>query len=344
MVDLCENKSIPFQFLGLGRAVPSNALSSSMLDAVLDLPDGTIEEESGVKQRYIAVDGETPTLLVQKAMRFALIEAGLGIKDIDLVILSEYPGTNRKRASVTEVGQALELRQGVPVMELGTSGGNSTSLLMTAVALIQTYANIRHVALIAVDQLTEGLEQEQMRAASCFGDGAAVAIVGSNPAEPGRLRRLSLQTNLDAQGLHFIRAEGELGSHIGKCDGLPPVVEPEPASTTRAHLATTLNPKFLEHIAAAVSAAQLPDLLVVPHQGSRVSLNWLRDNFKPNVPFEMVDIFESYGNQGVASGLFALATAKDEGALARNAHVLLLSMSAGLTYGACLIDLNGRDA
>lgn len=343
MTEICKGKQLPLQIVGLGRAVPSNALSSSMLDAVLDLPEGTIQEETGVRQRYVSVEGESPTLLVQKAMRLALLDAGMSIEELDMVLLSEYPGAMRKHASVTEVSQALGLREGVPVMEIGTSGANSTSLLMTAVSLLNSYTHLQRIAVVAVDQLTEGLSTEAMRPTASLGDGAAVAILTGDATKGGRLAQLCLQTNLEAKGIRYLTEEGQLGNAVGNSQSNSPssVAAPEPGLTTRAHLANTLHPEFLEKLRGIVKEEDIEKLLVVPHQGSRLSLNWVRENFKPGVPTQMLDIFEDYGNQGVASILFSLTEAREQGYLDACSHVLLLSMSAGLTYGAALIDLKG---
>lgn len=314
-----------------------------MLDAVLDLPPGTIESESGVKQRYVAVSGESPSILVHKALRHALLDACMTSQDIDLVILAEYPGAKRRNACVTEIAKELGLRQGVPVMEVGTAGGNSTSLLLTAMALMRTFTGLKRIALIAVDQLTDSLEQKELRKASSLGDGAAVLLVGSDPQKPGRLVHLCMQTNLAAEGVHYLRAEGSLGQRVAFEDNktVPEVMVPEPQSAIRVNLAHTLHPEFLESLVKVVDTHHVSKLLLVPHQGSRLSLNWVKANFKAHVPLEVVDIFERYGNQGVASSMFALVDAKEAGQLGSCSHVLLLSMSAGLTYGACLLDLHG---
>ena len=78
------NRSI---ILGTGSAVPKKVLTNQDLESMVDTSDEWISTRTGVKQRYIAEDGDTTSLLGAEASRRALEMAGVEPEEVDMIVV-----------------------------------------------------------------------------------------------------------------------------------------------------------------------------------------------------------------------------------------------------------------
>lgn len=337
--------NVPLELLGVGKAVTeAGALESETLDGALDLPVGSVFAGTGVRTRYISPPGELPRELMRRAFRHALLKAKLEADSVDVVLLAKYPGVTVKSASVTELARELSLREGVPVLEIGASGANAVSIIMVAAGLLNTFGTgIRKVAVLAGESVSPEFSKGNWAQASTFGEGAAALILGRGVESQPGLRLAALTTALSAKGLCRLTEEGKAGNRVGSAETTfqPEMTQPEPSIQNRFSLAHTFHPDFSDNVRSRLDELRpggLQGLLVVPHQGSRAALDWVHQTFEGRGA-TVVDILEEFGNQGTASALFALAHACDEGLFQGHDEVLMLSQSAGLTGGVCLLHL-----
>ena len=73
---------------GVGAALPARIVTNAELAGKLDTSDEWIQQRTGIKQRYIAGDGETTASLAARAAEAALRHAGLAPSAIDLVVVA----------------------------------------------------------------------------------------------------------------------------------------------------------------------------------------------------------------------------------------------------------------
>ncbi|MGB5922635.1 MAG: beta-ketoacyl-ACP synthase III, partial [Syntrophobacteria bacterium] len=79
------NRSI---ILGTGSAVPKKILTNQDLESMVDTSDEWISSRTGVKQRHIAEEGDTTSLLAAEATRRALEMAGVQPEEVDMIVVS----------------------------------------------------------------------------------------------------------------------------------------------------------------------------------------------------------------------------------------------------------------
>src|SRR5690606_25937563 len=74
--------------LGTGSALPRRCVDNAELAQTVDTSDAWIVERTGIRQRYIAGEGETTSTLGADAARRALEMAGVAASEVDLIILA----------------------------------------------------------------------------------------------------------------------------------------------------------------------------------------------------------------------------------------------------------------
>lgn len=327
------------RILGTGAAVPEEVVTSLELDERLGLAEGTVEERTGVRSRY--VERGTAAQLGAQAARKALAAAGLTLDDVDLIIGAS--GTPDQPLPCNAALLHEELAPGRPIaaFDVNASCLSFLAALDLAATLVDA-GRARNILIASADLASVGLDWSDLGASGIFGDGAAAAVVG--PAEGTGSAVLAADFETHSEGAHTCEIRGG-GSRFA-----PDRVRELPDDTgdyaewgrfrmeggAVFRLAIKHLPPFVDRLlaAAGTSIAELP--VVVPHQASHHGLDWLRERFE--IPEgRLVDIYVDHGNQVAASLPSALHAAIESGRLQRGDHALLLGTGAGLSIGGIVL-------
>ena len=92
---------------GVGSALPKRQVSNDELAASVDTTDEWIVARTGIRNRYVASEGETTGSLATEAARRALDHAGLQATDIDLIVLATATPDQTFPSTATKVQAAL---------------------------------------------------------------------------------------------------------------------------------------------------------------------------------------------------------------------------------------------
>ena len=104
--------SIRSVVLGCGGYVPERIVSNEELATRLDTSDEWIVQRTGIRQRHIAADGELTSDLAVAAARRAIADAGIGVDEIDLVVVATATPDNTFPATATKVQAQLGMKRG----------------------------------------------------------------------------------------------------------------------------------------------------------------------------------------------------------------------------------------
>ena len=80
--------AFPVCIAGTGSYVPEKILTNADLVNLVDTSDEWIVTRTGISERRIAAEGELTSHMATHAARRALEQAGLAIKDLELIIVA----------------------------------------------------------------------------------------------------------------------------------------------------------------------------------------------------------------------------------------------------------------
>jgi 3-oxoacyl-[acyl-carrier-protein] synthase-3 len=317
----------PVKILGTGVYLPSKRVTSEDLEKELGYPAGTFEKTSGVKSRYFATH-ETATAMGAMAAEEALIAAKINRSEIDAVI------------SVSGVSQqSIPTNAALIHRKLGLKGTVAFDINSTCLSFLTGFFCMshliaqgvyRHVLLISSDIASVGLNPQDPKTASLFGDGAAACILG--PAQSGGIIASHFETRSE-QG-EDCACEGG-GNLFALKDDIPK--ERLYFRMNGPRLFKSAMPAALRMIEEMVGKSDHGVDLFIPHQASPLALDLLQK--KLNIPdSQFMHIVREYGNMIATSIPFALHQAIEEGKLKRGHRALLFGTAAGLTIGGVLIE------
>lgn len=315
--------------IGTGSALPQRAVANAEMAAMVDTSDEWIVERTGIRNRYIAGEGETTSSLATAAARAAIAAAGIEAKSIDLIVLATTTPDQTFPASATIVQDALGCNGGIAFdVAAVCSGflyalGVADSMLRTGMA--------QRALVIGAETMTRLLDWDDRTTCVLFGDGAGAVVLEARDVPedgPG-----ILATRLHADGAHNELLHVDGGPSTTGTVGHLRMKGREVFRHAVVNLADVLG-KVLEEV--GLTSADID--WVVPHQANQRILDATAR--KLGLPPEKVVVtVDRHANTSAASVPLALDTAIRDGRIKAGDMIVLEAMGGGFTWGASLIRL-----
>jgi 3-oxoacyl-[acyl-carrier-protein] synthase-3 len=314
---------------GSGSALPQRVVTNDELARTVDTSDEWIRERTGISQRYIAGEGETTASLAIDAARAALADAGIDVKQVDLIVLATATPNRTFPATATQVQHALGCDGGA-AFDVAAVCSGFLYALGTADSMIRS-GMARCALVIGAETFSRILDWQDRATCVLFGDGAgAMVLMAEDMPEKGPG---ILATRLHAAGEHGDLLFVDGGPSTTGTVGHVRMRGREVFRHAVVNLAEVLNEVLL---AGGYSASDID--WVVPHQANLRILEATAR--KLGLPIEKIIItVDRHANTSAASVPLAFDEAKRDGRLKPGDLVMLEAMGGGFTWGASLIRL-----
>jgi 3-oxoacyl-[acyl-carrier-protein] synthase III len=314
---------------GTGSALPAKIVTNAELSATIDTTDEWIVQRTGIRQRYVAGEGETTSTLATKAAEAALAHAGLTAADIDLIILATATPDYTFPSTATQVQCNLGITRGAAFDLQAVCSGFVYAVSVANTMLITGMH--KRALVIGAETFSRILDWEDRTTCVLFGDGAGAVVLEAQPGTGDMSDRGVLTAHLRSDGRHREKL----------------YVDGGPSSTkTTGHLRMQGKEVFkhavgmiTDVIEAAYAATGLNSDDIdwfVPHQANKRIID--ASAHKLGIPPEKVVItVDMHGNTSAASIPLALDTAVKDGRIKQGQLVLLEAMGGGFTWGSVLV-------
>lgn len=313
--------------IGTGSGLPSRAVSNAEMAKMVDTSDEWIVERTGIRNRYIAGEGETTSTLATAAARAALDAAGVPGDSIGLIILATCTPDQTFPASATIVQDAIGANGCIAFDVAAVCSG---FLYAVGVADSMLRAGMAQRALvIGAETMSRILDWEDRTTCVLFGDGAgAVVLEAQDVAEDGPGL---LATKLHADGAHNQLLYVDGGPSTTGTAGHIRMKGREVFRHAVVNLAEVLGEALAE---VGLTSADVD--WVVPHQANQRILDATARKLSL-APEKVVVTVDRHANTSAASVPLALDTAVRDGRIKRGDLVILEAMGGGFTWGASLL-------
>lgn len=314
---------------GIGHALPKRVVTNAELAAKIDTSDEWIVERTGIRQRYIAGEGETTATLASQAADRALSHAGLKASDIDLIVLATATPDYTFPATATQVQAALGITQGAAFDVQAVCSG---FVYATSIAdkFLQSGSHQRALV-IGSETFSRILDWNDRTTCVLFGDGAGAIILEAQDAPGALTDRGILTTHLRADGRHKDKLFVDGGPSATMTTGHLRMEGKEVFRHAVTFLAETIEESFR---ATGLTADDID--WFVPHQANRRIIDATAKKLGMGTE-KIVFTVDRHGNTSAASIPLALATAVADGRIQKGQLVLIEAMGGGFTWGSALI-------
>lgn len=327
-----------FTLAGWGVYRPQTILPSCEMDARFGHEKGWTFSQFGIASRAVANPQETTSMMAAAAARVALERAGWDETPPDVII----GGCGVMEQPIPSTAVLVQDRLGLSASGAVCFDVNQTCLSFLAAldvaAMGMAAGRWRRALVFASDIASAGLDPEQPKIRSIFGDGAAAfAIEASEDPSKGVMAQASV-THGEHNTLAQLRAGG---TRLRVTEGYDALVagsffEMDAFGIFKA--AAKALPGVIERALeeAEISADDID--CVICHQASAPGVEHVKRLFEP-ASERVVDVFATNGNQIAASIPCTLVQALESGRARPGDTVLLLGTAAGISATAMVIKL-----
>ena len=185
---------------GVGAALPARVVTNEELARTVDTSDAWIQQRTGIKQRYVAGEGETTSTLATRAAEAALRNAGLAAADIDLVIVATSTPDYTFPAVATQVQANLGIVAGA-AFDLQAVCTGFVYAVATADKFLLSGSHKRALV-IGAETFSRILDWSDRTTCVLFGDGAGAIVLEARESDRSTASPGVIASRLRADGRH----------------------------------------------------------------------------------------------------------------------------------------------
>ena len=327
------------RIMGTGHCLPPRVVTNFDVMKMMETSDEFIVTRTGVHRRRHADPGVSASDLAVPACRAAVEDAGLGMEQIDLLIMNTITPDHADPGCAFFLQDKLGL-PGIAVMDIRQQCAGLIYGLAIADHFVRA-GTYRHVLIACSEVLSKRIDgsNDGRNIAILLGDGAGAAVVG--PADDPETGILSTILHADGSGAKALYTAAP-GSGLGRTEH----ITKDDIDAGRVHFRMDGKAVF-ENGVARMSEAVLESLevnrltmddidVLIPHQANLRMLEAIVA--KVRAPREKVFVnVEEYGNMASACLPIALDEARKGGMAAPGKRVLLVAFGSGFVWASALL-------
>jgi 3-oxoacyl-[acyl-carrier-protein] synthase-3 len=321
---------------GWGMAVPDKIVTNDDISKMVDTTDKWIHEMTGIRERRVARDGQTPATLGADAALKALTVANLSPRQIDLIICASSSPEHIFPATACLIQDAIGAEKAGAFDLLAACSGFVYALNMGTQAIRS--GSVKSVLVIGAETLSRFTDWKDRNTCILFGDGAGAFVLQASE-QPGGVLSGILHSDGSGSDLLTIPAGGSkhpasdftvhTGMHFIQMDGKEVF-----RFATRVMAQAT-------HEALAAADLKIEDIsLIIPHQANIRIIEAAARGLKLPMDKFMVNV-DRYGNTSTASIPIATVEAIEQGKIKIGDKLVLVGFGAGLTWGSAAVAWTG---
>jgi len=314
---------------GVGQYLPERIVPNAWFEGFLDTSDEWIRTRSGIERRHFAAEGENTSDMAVHAARAALEHAGLGIDDIDGILVATSTPDMTFPSVATMVQAELGMTHGFAFDVQAVCAGFIYALANANALIVSGQA--KRLLVIGAETFSRILDWEDRATCVLFGDGAGALVLGTTEGEDTGDDRgiLSVDLNSDGRYRDLLYVDGGVSS-----TGSAGKVRMKGNALFRQAVE-----KLTSTAESALSAAGLKDEdidWIVPHQANiRIIAGTAK---KLGVPMSRVIVtVQEHGNTSAASIPLALAEGVAQGKIKRGDLIVSEAIGGGLAWGSVVL-------
>jgi 3-oxoacyl-[acyl-carrier-protein] synthase III len=314
---------------GTGSYLPKRIVTNTELASTLDTTDEWITQRTGIKQRHIAADGETTSMLATHAAQAALKSAGINVSKIDLIIVATATPDYTFPSVATQVQFNLGITTGV-AFDIAAVCSGFVFALATAEKFIRSGSH-NYALVIGAETFSRILDWTDRTTCVLFGDGAGAVVLGMQDGTGSVQDRGILTTHLRSDGRHREKLYVDGGVSSSQTIGHLRMEGREVFKHAVGMITDVITDAYS---ATGLSSADLD--WFVPHQANRRIISASADKLK--IPdHKVVYTVQEHGNTSAASIPLALDVAVKDGRITQGHLIMLEAMGGGFTWGSALL-------
>ncbi len=320
---------------GIGSYLPERTLTNADLEKIVDTTDSWIHERTGIRERHIIAEDQMTSDMAVEAARIALDDAGIGIDDIDALIVSTTTPDMVFPATATIV-QAKLGGKDFPAWDTQAVCSGFVYGLAHADGMMRA-GMFKRVLLIGAEAMSRIVNWKDRGTCVLFGDGAGAVVLEAREEEGGVLGSVlhadgSYRDLLKAHHPHPGASPDAVDFSIDAAG----VAAVEMKGNEVFRVAVTKLGEVVGEILAHCHIDEDQIDWLVPHQANIRIIQATAKKLGMDMKRVSTTV-RDHGNTSSASIPLALDALYREGKLQSGQHILLEAFAGGFAWGANIL-------
>jgi len=313
---------------GTGGYLPVRVLTNADLERMVDTSDEWIFTRTGIRERHIAAEGETTSMLAEHACNRAIEAAGVDRSDIDLIVVATTTPDQVFPSTACILQDRLGIH-GCAAFDVQAVCTGFVYALSIADKFIRTGSATRALV-VGAETLSRILDWTDRSTCVLFGDGAGAVVLEASE-EPG-----IISSHLHADGKYKSLLHVPSGVSTSYDDVLKGEAFLQMQGSEVFKVAVNTLESIVDETLEANGMSKEDVDWVVPHQANMRILHATAR--KLGLPMErVVATVGAHGNTSAASVPLALDVAVRDGRIVPGQTVLMEAFGGGFTWGSVLM-------
>ena len=296
---------------------------------MFETSDEWIVQRTGIRERHIAADDETTSMLAIKACQAALADAGMQASEIDLIVCGTSTPDYTFPSTASLVQHGLGITEGAAFDIQAVCTGFVYAVATADKFLVS--GSHKRALVIGAETFSRIIDWEDRTTAVLFGDGAGAIVLEAQESEGTGDDRGVLTSHLRSDGRYREKLYVDGGPGSTKTTGYLRMEGREVFRFAVGQVVDVIRDAFK-------ATGTTPEDLdwFVPHQANRRIIEASAD--KLGIAREKVVItVDRHGNTSAASIPLALDAARKDGRIKQGDLVMLEAIGGGFTWGSALV-------
>ena len=314
------------KIIGTGSYLPAKMLTNFDLEKIVETSHDWIVSRSGIHERHFAADNELTSDLALQASLRAIEAAGIGVDEIDLVIVATTSPDQIFPSTACILQDKLGIKNCGAAFDMQAVCGGFIYALNTADLYIRG-GQARTALVVGAEVLSRMLDWNDRTTCVLFGDGAGAVVLRAS-GTPG-----IVASKLHADGSHrgMLKVDGNVRN--GEVQG-DPFIKMDGKAVFK--FAVKVLSEVVEEVLEENHLQGSDIAWLVPHQANIRIMEATAKKLGLSMDNVVVTV-ANHGNTSAASIPLALDTAVRDGRIKAGQNILLEAVGGGFTWGAVLI-------
>jgi 3-oxoacyl-[acyl-carrier-protein] synthase-3 len=316
------------RIIGTGGYLPAKVLTNHDLEKMVETTDQWIFERTGIRERHIAADGETSSAMGEQAARRAIEAAGIGMKDIDLIIVATTTADQIFPSTACLLQNRLGIH-GCPAFDVQAVCTGFVYALGIADKFVRT-GSAKCALVVGAETLSRITDWTDRATCVLFGDGAG-AVVLAAADKPG-----IISTHMHADGKYKDLLSVPAGISLGYDKTVNGVAYMQMEGNEVFKVAVNTLGRIVNETLAANHMKKSDIQWLVPHQANHRIIAATAKKLGMSMDHVVMTV-DRHGNTSAASIPLAFDEAVRDGRIKRGEVVMMEAFGGGFTWGSVLL-------
>jgi 3-oxoacyl-[acyl-carrier-protein] synthase-3 len=315
------------RIIGTGGYLPEKVLTNADLEKIVDTTDEWIVTRTGIRERHIAVEGQTTCDLAEQAARQAMQRAGVSKDDIDLIIVATTTPDKVFPSTACLLQQRLDIH-GCAAFDVQAVCTGFVYALGVADSFIRA-GRAKKALVIGAETLSRIVDWTDRTTCVLFGDGAG-AVVLEAADEPGIL---SVHLHADGSYENLLHVPAGISSDYERLKRGEAHIEMKGNEVFR--MAVNTLGRIVDETLEANHMQKSDVDWLVPHQANTRIIAATAKKLDMSMDNVVLTV-DRHGNTSAASVPLALNEAVQDGRIQPGQTILMEAFGGGFTWGSVL--------